>query len=126
MLSERQTRLQAVLDRLREQANLQGAVLVSRDGFCIMNRLPRLPAAETFSAMSAMVLGAAEAALAEMGEEAPSGILIETRTTRMAVVAVSRELALVALASRGDGSEAPRLLERARDAAEELLRTLQS
>lgn len=128
MLSDRQARLQPLLDRLLDEDGLQGAVLVSRDGFCMMNRIPRLPGADTFSAMSATLIGAADAAFGELGEDRVSGVLVETPKSRMAVVNVTREMVLVVLAAREDAQErdAAALMERARRAAEDVHRALSS
>lgn len=95
MATDRQQRLQEVLDRLVKDAALNGALLVSRDGFCMMNRMARLTMPDTFSAMGATLVGAAEAAFGELGEEMPVRVSVETATSRMLIRGVTGELLLV-------------------------------
>lgn len=90
-----QRRLEETLDAVVEDGVL-GAMLVTRDGFCMMNRCRAVPAPETLSAMTATMLGAAEAALGEMGGgEGPPRVHLETPTRRVLVLAVTPELLLV-------------------------------
>lgn len=95
MATDRQQRLQETLDAVVAQPGVFGALLVTRDGFCMMNRCAKVPAAETLSAMTATLLGAAEAALAEVGGEGTPRVVIESKHRRMLVVAATEELLLV-------------------------------
>ncbi len=97
MLTQKQTHLQTALDALADAPGMVGAVLVSRDGFCMMNRFKALPGAETFSAMSATLMGAAEAALNEIGTERPLRIIVETSRHRMVTAGATGELLVVAM-----------------------------
>lgn len=96
-MTPRQTRLQETLDQLVARPGTRGALLVSRDGFCMMNNFDSLPAAETFSAMSATLVGAAEAAFAEFGSDGPTRVVIESTRTRMVAEGAGGEMLLVAL-----------------------------
>lgn len=121
-MTDKQARLKAALDDLSSHPGVQGAVLVSRDGFCMMNRFDALPGADTFSAMSATLVGAAEAALAEVGDGAPTRIVVETKKGRMVAVGVSADMLLVAVT---DGSlKLDGLVERVQRAAEDVGRLL--
>lgn len=97
MATDRQQRLQETLDAVVAQAGVLGALLVTRDGFCMMNRVAKVPAAETLSAMTATMLGAAEAALAEVGGEGTPRVTLETKARRMVVVTATDELLLVGI-----------------------------
>lgn len=97
MLTDKQKRLQDTLDGLGAQPGVRGAVLVSRDGFCMMNRCPAMPAAETFSAMSATLFGAAEAAFAEFANDGPRRVIVESASARMVAEGAGGELILVAV-----------------------------
>jgi predicted regulator of Ras-like GTPase activity (Roadblock/LC7/MglB family) len=101
-VNERQQRLQAMLKQLVAQPGIVGAALVSRDGIRVMDLWKReIFNKETFSAMSATLMGAAEIALAETGGAKARRVIAETSGGRMAVVGSGGELVLVAL---GDAS----------------------
>lgn len=100
--SSKHERLQAALDRLVGNQAIVGATLVSRDGIRVMDRWKReMWNRETFSAMSATLMGAAEIALSESGGARTRRVLAETAKHRMAVVGAGEELVLVALAETG-------------------------
>lgn len=87
---------QAVLDELVAKG-LNGAGLVGRDGLPLLLRFPRVQE-ETFSAMAAALLGAAEAALLELAESAPATAWLEAGKVRLAVVGLDDRTLLVAAA----------------------------
>lgn len=122
MLTENQTRLQATLDALRSNGEVRGALLISRDGFCMMNQYDALPGADTFSAMSATLMGAAEAALAELGDHAPLRVVVETRHGRLVATGVTKEILLVAIADVSAALDP--LVKRVERAAEDVARIL--
>lgn len=83
-MSDARAQAQAALDSLVERG-LLGAGLVGRDGLPILLRFQRPVQEETFSAMAAAVLGAAEAALLEMAEQGEATATIEAGKLRLAV-----------------------------------------
>lgn len=117
--SSKHERLQAALDRLVGSEAIVGATLVSRDGIRVMDRWKReMWNRETFSAMSATLMGAAEIALSESGGARTRRVLAETAKHRMAVVGAGEELVLVALAEVSLGLEG--FLTLVEDAAEDV------
>lgn len=96
-MTDKQQRLEEALKRLVGDGEVRGAVLVSRDGFCVLNQFNRLPSPETFSAMSATLVGAAEAALSELGVRHATRVVVSTETDRLVTVGATDELLLVAL-----------------------------
>ena len=88
---------EGVLDGLVKQGML-GAGLVGRDGLPLLLRFPHSVQHETFSAMSAALLGASEAALQELAEVAPAIVTIETSRLRLAVAGIDDSHILVAAA----------------------------
>lgn len=117
-----QIRLQEALDALVASARLQGALLVTRDGFCILNRLPALPAAETLSAMGATLVGAAEAALAELNASGHVSVLVDDGRLRLLAEGAGREHLLFVVADKSQPLE--RLLEETRATATLVARAL--
>ncbi|HWH08840.1 MAG TPA: roadblock/LC7 domain-containing protein [Candidatus Thermoplasmatota archaeon] len=115
----RQERLDGLLQDLAKERGVLGASLVSRDGLAVktagnveMNR-------ETFSAMSATLVGAAEIALAEVDGGKPRSIVCHADRVRLVLVGATHDLLLVAYAN-GDASLdalVPRLESAARDVA---------
>lgn len=95
MATDRQQRLQETLDQVVAHPGVTGALLITRDGFSMMNRCPRLPAPETFAAMSATMLGAAEAALGELGDGKTPRVVVESDRRRIITVGATEELLLV-------------------------------
>jgi predicted regulator of Ras-like GTPase activity (Roadblock/LC7/MglB family) len=77
---------------------LLGAGLVGRDGLPLMLRFPRPVQQETFSAMTAALLGASEAALLELAESSPATVTIEAGRLRVAVAGVDDTHLLVVAA----------------------------
>jgi len=92
-----------------------GAILLTRDGFAVLNRCPRLPAPETFAAMGATLLAAAEAALAELGTVEPAHIVFEAGKTRIVVRGVSDQLVLATISE--PGADLDKVLPRVDDTA---------
>lgn len=90
-----------LLDRLTEGASVEGAALVSRDGIPILFRFRKPVPKETLSAMGAAILGAAETALADLGRERLTRIIVEAPNHRLVITGVDEELLLVALISTG-------------------------
>lgn len=77
-------RAQVALDGLVAKG-LLGAGIVGRDGLPLLLRFSRPVGDETFGAMAAAALGAAEAALAELGGRGPVSLTIESAGLRIAV-----------------------------------------
>jgi predicted regulator of Ras-like GTPase activity (Roadblock/LC7/MglB family) len=88
---------EAALDALVKQG-LLGAGLVGRDGLPLILRFPHSVQHETFSAMTAALLGASEAALQEMAESAPATVTVETARLRLAVAGIDDSHLLVVAA----------------------------
>ena len=97
-MKDAQARLDALLHDIAKEPGVLGASLVSRDGLAVktvgsveMNR-------ETFSAMSATLVGAAEIALAEVDGGKPRSIVCRTERVSLILVGATHDLLLVAYA----------------------------
>ena len=99
-MAERRNRFEEPLKALASQKGMIGAVLLTRDGLCVMSQCPSLASPETFSAMTAAVVGAAETALIELGSTRTPRIIVEGEKHRLVAVAVTDELLLVGIAGR--------------------------
>lgn len=118
-MSDVRDQAQASLDELLAKG-ASGAGLVGRDGLPILLRFPRVQE-ETFSAMAAALLGAAEAALLELAEPASALATIEAGKVRLSVSGLDdTHLLVVAAPTALDAGK----LAAAVDAARTRLRTI--
>ena len=118
MTADRREKMRSLLDGLSKQKGVVGATLITRDGLCVMNSDKALASSETFSAMTAALMGAAETAFYELGGAAKLRVTAETDKSKMVAVGASDELLLVLV---GNGtSSAVDLLKHAETAAKEL------
>lgn len=93
---DRQKRLEALLEELTRERGVLGAAIVSRDGLCLRAGGRIEMGRETFSAMSATVMGAAEIALAEVDAGKSQHLVATTDRLRLLIVGATRDLLLVA------------------------------
>lgn len=91
------SRFDEPLKSLSSKRGIVGSVLVTRDGFCTLNSCSSLLAPETFSAMSAALVGAAELALAELGSLRAPRVLVEGDKHKLIAVAATDDLLLFAV-----------------------------
>jgi predicted regulator of Ras-like GTPase activity (Roadblock/LC7/MglB family) len=96
-VSDARGRAEAALEGLVGKG-LLGAALVGRDGLPVLARLPAAVQPETFCAMAAALVGAAEAALLEVGEKADATASIIAGGHRLAVAGLDDRHLLVLLA----------------------------
>ncbi|MBI2078094.1 MAG: roadblock/LC7 domain-containing protein [Euryarchaeota archaeon] len=90
--------LSGVLATLRKSPGVEGSALLSRDGIPVVADLPASYSRETFSAMTAAMLGAAETAMIEIGRNVPDRLILENPETRLVALGVNNELMLVVVA----------------------------
>lgn len=97
-MKERHDRLEALLGDLVKQAGVRGAALVSRDGLSVKTAGRQELNRETFSAMSATLMGAAEIALSEVDGGKPRSIVCHTDRVKLILVGATSDLLLVVYA----------------------------
>ena len=97
------SRVDALLAGLAQNEGILGAALVSRDGLCVRSAGRTELSRETFSAMSATIMGATEIALRELDGGATRSIVASTGKVMIVIVGATREMLLVASA----GADAP-------------------
>lgn len=91
----------AGIEELRRGSDLQGALLVSRDGLTIVNACPSIDDPDLFSAMQATALGAAEVALARLGPRAQVTVVADMNGHRFVSRALNDALMVVAMVPTG-------------------------
>lgn len=100
--------LEEILDNIKKVEGITDAVLVSRSGMHIAGDVPSGAHAETFVAMSAILLGAAETATSELKEKLRI-VTIMLEKSKVAIGVISTKAVLVLKAQLTDSDE--KLLE---------------
>jgi len=91
--------IESILHEIEKSAGVEDAVLVSRSGMHIAGTVPRGAHAETFVAMFAILLGAAETATSELKERLDS-VVINLEASRVMIVNDGPKALFVLRASR--------------------------
>ena len=94
-MSDKQARLEGLLDQLAKEPGVLGAALVSRDGLAVRASGKLALSRETFSAMTATFMGAAEIAIAEIDGGRTQSIVASTERMKLIVLGSTRDLLLV-------------------------------
>lgn len=92
---DRQARIESALEELAKEKGILGASLVSRDGLPIRGAGKLELGRETFSAMTATVMGAAEIALSELDGGKCHHLVAQTDRLKLIIVGATRDILLV-------------------------------
>lgn len=95
MTGDRHGRVRSALSTLVREKGILGATLITRDGLCVINGEDRILSPETFSAMTATLMGAAETALRGIGDAGSLCVTAETASAKMVAVGAGDEMLLV-------------------------------
>jgi hypothetical protein len=115
------TSLEEVLNRLKGLSGVKDAVLVSRSGMHVAGKVPDGAHQETFVAMSAILLGAAETASSELRDECRE-IILQLQGSKMLIHSTGPKALLV---MRGDtGLDYSQHIDVIRSATKELAQLL--
>ncbi|MFA4955516.1 MAG: roadblock/LC7 domain-containing protein [Candidatus Methanoperedens sp.] len=75
--------LEKILKNINNIGGVETSAVASRDGLLICSTMPRKQHVETFVAMCATMIGAAETATTELGKGIPDRIIVESKTGRI-------------------------------------------
>lgn len=89
--------LLGLLKRLGGIGDIEGSAIVTRDGLLIASDLPRDIDAETFAAMSATMVGAAETAVAELKKGTVERVIAEGKESKLITKGAGPNAVLVSL-----------------------------
>lgn len=92
-----------VLTDLKRAGGVEACAAVSRDGLLIRSSLHKEQFAESFAAMSATMLGAAEIASTELGKGVPNRVIVESSEGRLIAVGAGHKALLVVIVSQEAG-----------------------
>lgn len=89
--------LETVLTDLKNEEKVESAVIATRDGLLMAANVPPEINADTFSAMCATMVGAAEIATVDFGKGTPKTIVVELDNGRMLATGSGKNTLLVVL-----------------------------
>ena len=96
--------LDRVLAELRKSGGVEACAAVSRDGLLIRSSsMQKEQYAESFAAMSATMLGAAETASTELGKGVPNRVIVESSMGRLIAVGAGSKALLIVIVSPETG-----------------------
>ena len=96
--------LEEILDNIKQSGEITDAVLVSRSGMHIAGKVPQGAHAETFVAMSAILMGAAETSTSELKEKL-NIVTILLEKSKVAIGVVSPKAVLVLKSNLSESDE---------------------
>lgn len=118
---ERATELRNALSGIVEGRQNWGAAVVTRDGIAVATRTTRSVSEDSFAAMVAAMLGAADAAMVEWADDQSVRATVEGRSVRITVQALDRDFLLAVAGAPGAPDAATTI---ANDAAAAQLRDI--
>ncbi|MDI6902688.1 MAG: roadblock/LC7 domain-containing protein [Methanocellales archaeon] len=114
--------LQKIVSDLKRTGDIEASAVVSRDGLIMTSDIPPGIHAETFAAMSATMLGAAETATAELKKGIPDRIIVESAKGKVIATGAGPKALLIVMTPPEAGLGLILVeMEKAADKAKELL-----
>ena len=89
--------LNKILLDLKQMGGITASSIASRDGILIVSDMESESHAETFAAMSATMLGAAESATTELGKGIPDRVIVESNHGKLIAMGAGPKALLVIL-----------------------------
>lgn len=89
--------LEKILDDLKFIGGIESSLVASRDGLVIYSNTPLKEHADSFAAMSATMLGAAETATLELRKGIPDRIIVESDKGKIIATGAGQKALLVVL-----------------------------
>ncbi|MDF2955953.1 MAG: putative regulator of Ras-like GTPase [Candidatus Alkanophagales archaeon MCA70_species_2] len=95
--------LENILAEIKNIGGIEASAIVSRDGLLIVGDMGSDVHAETFAAMSAAMLGAAETAVAELKKGLTERVIVESQHGRIIATGAGPRALLVVMAAPDAG-----------------------
>ncbi|MFQ6120336.1 MAG: roadblock/LC7 domain-containing protein [Methanosarcinales archaeon] len=93
-----------VLNDLKKIGSIEASAVVSRDGLLMLSDMPsRSTSAETFAAMAATMLGAAETATTELRKGVPDRVIVESEHGKLVAIGAGPKALLVVMTAPDAG-----------------------
>ena len=97
MTKSKKERFNETLNKLNRTGDIEGSAIVTRDGLLISSLLPPDTDAETFAAMSATMIGAAETAVSELKKGTTNRVIVEGNDCKLIAAGVGNNAILVCM-----------------------------
>ena len=97
MPETKEQRLKNILKELMKVGGIEGCGIISRDGLLITAQIPKKIDAETFAAMSATMLGAAETVVSVLKKDLVERVIVESKQTKIIGVGAGPNAILVGI-----------------------------
>ena len=94
--------LKKVLSELKVDCGVEAAAVVSRNGIPIAWELPENIHMETFSTLSATILGASDVVCSSLDKESPQRVIIQSKGNVIVLTGLGSKALLVAMAPTAD------------------------
>lgn len=91
-----------ILHDLEADADVEGSCIVSRDGLLIYSDMPDTLHPEAFAAMTATLLGAAEAAMDEVKKGIPQKVVVEGKNFYIITIGAGPKALLTVITQSND------------------------
>ncbi len=95
--------LQEIVTDLKNLGGIEACAIASRDGLLMSSDMPDGIIGETFAAMSATMLGAAETATTELDKGLPSRIIVESENGKLVCMGAGPKALLVVMTNPDAG-----------------------
>src|SRR3990170_1931522 len=95
--------LDKILKDLKNIGGIEASAVASRDGLLIYSDVSKKLHAETFAAMSATMVGAAETATTELGKGIPDRIIIESKNGKIIATGAGQKALLIVMTESDAG-----------------------
>ena len=97
--------LDKILSDTKKVGGVEASVIASRDGLLMASNIPSSSGAraETFAAMSATMLGAAETATTELGKGLPDRVIVESEHGKLIATGAGSKALLIVLTEPNAG-----------------------
>jgi hypothetical protein len=89
--------MEKILNDLKNVGDIEASAIVSRDGLLMASNISSNVRAETFAAMSATMLGAAETATSELKKGVPERVIIESKEGKVIAAGAGPKALLIAM-----------------------------
>lgn len=87
--------LEKIMNDIHNIGGVEASAVASRDGLLIYSTLSQKQHAETFAAMSATMLGAAETTSTELGKGIPERVVVESKDGKLVVTGAGPRALLI-------------------------------
>lgn len=95
--------LEKILNDIHQIGGVEASAVASRDGLLMYSTLPKKQHAETFVAMAATMLGAAETTSTELGKGVPERVVVESKDGKLIVTGAGPKALLITMTEHDAG-----------------------